>query len=449
MTVIRPNSISGVTSITALGDNISFYNSDGVNISQFNANINATSGVSTIANLTVGFITATSTSITGNVTVGGNVSIAGTLTYEDVTNVDSIGLVTARSGIVLTGGVVTLGTGVTASGSTANTFTVSTNGSERVRVSSAGSFAIGNTNPSALLDVSGNAKTSTLQIGTNPAGVSIGVLGIPNQKRIYGRNAANSADVNILYIDGSNGMVFGPNDAAVIDSSGRFGVGAASPATTFHLAAANVAGNDNIGNVFIATTDALASDIGGKLTLGALYNATQSYAMGGIAGRRENATNNNVAGYLQFLTCTSGGTLSERARISSTGGFSVGTTANPGTGAIYATGDITAFYSSDIRLKKDIEPISEPIKKLMEISGVTYKWNEEYLKDKEVDGYFVRETEVGVIAQEVEKVLPEVVATRENGYKAVRYEKLVALLIEAVKDQQHQIDELKARLEEK
>jgi hypothetical protein len=84
----------------------------------------------------------------------------------------------------------------------------------------------------------------------------------------------------------------------------------------------------------------------------------------------------------------------------------------------------------------------------MEISGVTYKWNEEYLKDKEVDGYFVRETEVGVIAQEVEKVLPEVVATRENGYKAVRYEKLVALLIEAVKDQQKQIDELKARLEE-
>jgi hypothetical protein len=138
----------------------------------------------------------------------------------------------------------------------------------------------------------------------------------------------------------------------------------------------------------------------------------------------------------------------ERARISSAGGFSVGTTADPGVGAIYATGDITAFYSSDIRLKKDIEPISEPIKKLMEISGVTYKWNEEYLKDKDVDGYFVRETEVGVIAQEVEKVLPEVVATRENGYKAVRYEKLVALLIEAVKDQQKQIDELKARLEE-
>ena len=152
------------------------------------------------------------------------------------------------------------------------------------------------------------------------------------------------------------------------------------------------------------------------------------------------------AGVLKFQT--SGSSYSDKVRISTAGGFSVGTTADPGAGAIFATGDITAFYSSDIRLKKDIEPISEPIKKLMEISGVTYKWNEEYLKDKDVDGYFVRETEVGVIAQEVEKVLPEVVATRENGYKAVRYEKLVALLIEAVKDQQKQIDELKARLEE-
>ena len=57
MTVIRPNSIAGITSIAALGDNISFYNSDGVNISQFNVNINATSGVSTVTNLNVTGIT--------------------------------------------------------------------------------------------------------------------------------------------------------------------------------------------------------------------------------------------------------------------------------------------------------------------------------------------------------------------------------------------------------
>jgi len=75
---------------------------------------------------------------------------------------------------------------------------------------------------------------TTVQIGTNPAGVSIGVLGIPNQKRIYGRNAANSADVSILYVDGSNGLVFGPSDAAVINSSGNLGLGV-TPSAKLHI----------------------------------------------------------------------------------------------------------------------------------------------------------------------------------------------------------------------
>jgi hypothetical protein len=73
---------------------------------------------------------------------------------------------------------------------------------------------------------------TTVQIGTNPAGVSIGVLGIPNQKRIYGRNAANSADVNVLYVDGSNGLVLGPSDAATIDSSGNLLVGTTTGASS-------------------------------------------------------------------------------------------------------------------------------------------------------------------------------------------------------------------------
>ena len=499
MTVIRPNSIAGITSITAQGENISFYRSDGVNISQFNANINASSGVSTIANLTVGFITATTASISGNVNVGGNVSIAGTLTYEDVTNVDSIGLVTARSGVILTGGTLTLGTGVTASGATSNTFTLSTNGSERVRVSSAGSFGVGTNNPSSLLDVAGNAKTSTLQIGTNPAGVSVGVLGIPNQKRIYGRNATNTGDVSIAYIDGNNRLVFGPNDNAFIDSSGRLGIGTVFPRGALDVTGniflsggsqIQITGSSGTTGLQLIGQDAAESLIGtmssqalvfrtssteraritstgnfgiNTQTPSSFANFTNLTIQGGTSGSnldffnssgaRKQAIVANASDGLS-IECIGAGAINfntnntERARISSTGGFSLGTTANPGAGAIFATGDITAFYSSDIRLKKDIEPISEPIKKLMEISGVTYKWNEEYLKDKEVDGYFVRETEVGVIAQEVEKVLPEVVATRENGYKAVRYEKLVALLIEAVKDQQKQIDELKARLEE-
>ena len=97
-------------------------------------------------------------------------------------------------------------------------------------------------------------------------------------------------------------------------------------------------------------------------------------------------------------------------------------------------GDIIAFYSSDKRLKSNIVEIKKPIEKIKQIRGVKFDWND--LTEKEG-------TEVGVIAQEIEKVLPEVVVTRENGYKAVRYDKLIALLIEAIKDQQKQIDSLK------
>ena len=106
-------------------------------------------------------------------------------------------------------------------------------------------------------------------------------------------------------------------------------------------------------------------------------------------------------------------------------------------GSITATGDITAYYSSDERLKDNVSPIINALSKVKQIGGYEFDWN----NDSEHSGH-----DVGVIAQEIEKVLPEVVVDRDNGYKAVRYEKIVALLIEAVKEQQSQIDELKLDL---
>ena len=94
MTVIRPNSISGITSLTAHRGSIDFYAHDGSAATFTNINSNVTSGVSTFASL----------NITGDLDVGG------ALTYEDVTNVDSIGIVTARNGLHVTGGDVGIGT---------------------------------------------------------------------------------------------------------------------------------------------------------------------------------------------------------------------------------------------------------------------------------------------------------------------------------------------------
>jgi hypothetical protein len=118
-------------------------------------------------------------------------------------------------------------------------------------------------------------------------------------------------------------------------------------------------------------------------------------------------------------------------------------------GEIRASSEITAYYSSDARLKENVSVISNPIEILTQITGVYFDWTDEHIARRGgEDGFFVRKHDIGVIAQEVEAVLPEIVATREDGYKAVKYEKIVPLLIEAVKSQQQTIDTLKAELQE-
>ena len=104
-------------------------------------------------------------------------------------------------------------------------------------------------------------------------------------------------------------------------------------------------------------------------------------------------------------------------------------------GTITATGDIVSDCSSDERLKDNISVILNPIDKIKQIKGVEFDWNN---KQSTFKGH-----DIGVVAQDIEKVLPELVNTRDNGYKAVKYDKLTALLIEAIKQQQEEIEELK------
>ena len=121
----------------------------------------------------------------------------------------------------------------------------------------------------------------------------------------------------------------------------------------------------------------------------------------------------------------------------------VGTAASGTTGEIRATNDVTAFYSSDIALKENIVNIPDPLKALKKLNGVLFDWKKSYIDQRGgEDGYFVRKKDVGVIAQEVEKVLPEAVAERPDGIKAVKYDRLTCLLIEAVKKLSDQVDSL-------
>lgn len=147
----------------------------------------------------------------------------------------------------------------------------------------------------------------------------------------------------------------------------------------------------------------------------------------------------NTAQTASFVNTARTASFATNFRVSTY--LNVGTSTGSVTGEINASGDVIAFSASDKRLKTNIKPIEDPIKKLMQLSGNTFDWMRGF---EEMHSHIGED--VGVIAQEVEEVLPQVVTTRDNGYKAVKYEKIVALLIEAVKAQQIEIDELKSRL---
>ena len=106
-------------------------------------------------------------------------------------------------------------------------------------------------------------------------------------------------------------------------------------------------------------------------------------------------------------------------------------------GSISATGNITSpfFYSeSDLTLKQDINPIKDPLKKLLKLVGVDFIWKS------------TKQKSIGVVAQDVEKILPEIVGKSNSGFKTVQYDSLIPLLIEAIKEQQKQIEELRHKI---
>ena len=127
----------------------------------------------------------------------------------------------------------------------------------------------------------------------------------------------------------------------------------------------------------------------------------------------------DVVGQLEVQSTTASSNKTTGA-LTVAGGVGIG-------GALNVGGDITAFSASDVSLKENITPISNAVDKVRSISGNTFTWNEKSIYNGE-EG-------TGIIAQEIEALgLPGVTETRENGVKAVRYDRLVPLLIEAIKE---------------
>jgi hypothetical protein len=112
-----------------------------------------------------------------------------------------------------------------------------------------------------------------------------------------------------------------------------------------------------------------------------------------------------------------------------------------GTGDVTITGKFNSngiAETSDKRFKKDIQGLTGALENLEKLNGVSYNWKVEEFPERN----FSDRTEIGVIAQELEKVYPELVSTDSKGYKSVQYSHLVPVLIEAIKEQQTTIGSL-------
>ncbi len=111
-------------------------------------------------------------------------------------------------------------------------------------------------------------------------------------------------------------------------------------------------------------------------------------------------------------------------------------------GDILADGDVVAFNSSDMRLKNNLQVIEGALDKIDGIAGYEFDWN-----DKSPGWARQRGHDVGVVAQEVQKIHPEIVEERKNGYLGVDYKRLVPLLIQSIKELKQEVEELKKKVE--
>lgn len=225
------------------------------------------------------------------------------------------------------------------------------------------------------------------------------------------------------------------NERMRITSGGNVGIGTTSPSYLLTLGVST-------GNAVTSTTSFAITTNGeygvnaAKKFLNINFVGYSASIKAQIQSWDESGDTGN--GTLTFNT-TIGGTLGERFRIAvSSGNMLLGTTTDNGerlyvSGAIRATGTITA--NSDITLKKNLAKIENALEKVEQINGYTYEFKEDDSK-----------RHAGVIAQEINEVLPEIVNKGNDGILGVEYGNISALLIEAIKEQQAQINELKALL---
>ncbi len=162
-------------------------------------------------------------------------------------------------------------------------------------------------------------------------------------------------------------------------------------------------------------------------------------------GNRRDIIYQDDAMYIVASSTSSAPSLSEG--ITTLNGGNVGIQKTPSSSyELDVGGDIRCVSlteTSDIRFKKDIATIDNALKDIMRIDGVKYNWDQDAAGSSGLSD----RRQIGLVAQDVEEILPELVSTDDEGFKSVSYSKMTAVLLEAIKELKRDNDELRLRLD--
>jgi hypothetical protein len=287
---------------------------------------------------------------------------------------------------------------------------------------------IGTTTPVNKLEVvttaadpasSGTAANGNLRLGATSTNVHVLDFGLSSSSTFSWLQARSKSAYGTTY------------NLALNPIGGNVGIGTSSPGSLF-----TVGRTDGTIPAEIALNPAATINEGGQISI------------------RRSLTGSTVDWTIdQYGTLAANARLRIFSGVSETNGIAILENGNVGIGInapttkLYVNGDITANSiagTSDLRYKTNVRSITSPLEKVKSLRGVYFNWDQKSFPDKN----FSDKTELGFIAQEVEKVLPEVVSIDKTpeAYRSVKYDKVVALLVEAIKEQQKQINQLKKEI---